>query len=62
MKQNSISSQTSARLFQHPTIEEQRPSRLAVYKANAIDFIKFIILSIILWVVISNAIVWMFGG
>ncbi|EMB6103216.1 hypothetical protein HLH91_01110 [Acinetobacter baumannii] len=62
MKQNTIQSQTTARLFQHPTAEEQRPSRLAVFKANAIDFVKFIVLSIILWVVISNVIVWMYGG
>lgn len=62
MKQNTISSQTTARLFQHPTAEEQRPSRLATIKANAIDFIKFITLSIVLWGVISNIVVWMFGG
>lgn len=62
MKQNHIASQTSARLYQHPTAEEQQPSRLAIFKANAIDFVKFIALSIILWVVISNVIVWMFGG
>lgn len=62
MKQNHIASQTSARLYQHPTAEEQHPSRLAIFKANAIDFVKFIALSIILWVVISNVIVWMFGG
>lgn len=62
MKQNHITSQTSARLFQHPTVEEQHPSRLAIFKANAVDFIKFIALSIVLWIVISNLVVWMFGG
>ncbi|HHQ1838505.1 hypothetical protein R5B80_04440 [Acinetobacter baumannii] len=62
MKQNTIPSQTTARLYQHPTVEEQRPSHLAAFKANAIDFLKFIALSIFLWVVISSAITWMFGG
>ncbi|WP_198078045.1 hypothetical protein [Acinetobacter calcoaceticus] len=62
MKQNSISSQTSARLFQHPTVEEQRTSRFAAFKANAIDFVKFISLSVILWVVITSGITWVFGG
>lgn len=62
MKQNTIPSQTTARLYQHPTVEEQRPSRLAAFKANAIDFLKFIALSIFLWVVISSAITWVFGG
>ncbi len=62
MKQNTIPSQTTARLYQHPTVEEQRPSRLAAFKANAIDFLKFIALSVFLWVVISSAITWVFGG
>lgn len=62
MKQNSIQSQTTDRLFQHPTAEEQRPSRLATIKANAIDFIKFIALSFILWVIAVAAATWMFGG
>ncbi|MCG5226766.1 hypothetical protein [Acinetobacter pittii] len=62
MKQNTIPSQTTARLYQHPTAEEQRPSRFAAFKANSIDFLKFIALSVILWVVISSFITWMFGG
>ena len=62
MKQNPILSQTTSRLYQHPTVEEQRPSRFATIKANAFDFLKFIALSIFLWVVISSAITWMFGG
>lgn len=62
MKQNHITSQTTARLYQHPTAEEQRPSRLATIKANAIDFIKFIALSFILWVIAVAAATWMFGG
>jgi hypothetical protein len=62
MKQNTIQSQTTARLYQHPTVEEQRPSRFAAFKANSIDFLKFIALSVILWVVISSFITWMFGG
>ncbi len=43
MKQNTILSQTTARLYQHPTVEEQRPTRFATIKANVIDFIKFIL-------------------
>ncbi len=62
MKQNPIPSQTTSRLYQHPTVEEQRPSRFSTIKANAFDFLKFIALSIFLWVVISAAITWMFGG
>jgi len=62
MKQNTIPSQTTARLYQHPTIEEQRPSRFATFKANAIDFVKFIVLSFILWVIAVAAASWMMGG
>ena len=62
MKQNTIPSQTTTRLYQHPTVEEQRPSRFATMKANAIDFIKFIVLSFILWVIAVAAATWMFGG
>ncbi|HDG7211707.1 hypothetical protein [Acinetobacter nosocomialis] len=62
MKQNTIPSQTTARLYQHPTVEEQRPSHFATIKANAIDFIKFIVLSFILWVIAVAAATWMFGG
>ncbi|ENW97372.1 hypothetical protein [Acinetobacter dispersus] len=62
MEHNSISSQTTTHLYQHPTVEEQRPSRSAIFKANAIDSIKFFVLSIILWIVISSALVWLFGG
>lgn len=62
MKQNTITSQTTARLYQHPTVEEQRPSRFATIKANSIDFLKFIVLSVFLWIVISSFITWMFGG
>ncbi|MDQ9890097.1 hypothetical protein [Acinetobacter pittii] len=62
MKQNTILSQTTARLYQHPTVEEQRPTRFATIKANVIDFIKFIVLSFILWVIAVAAATWMFGG
>ena len=62
MKQNRIPSQTTSRLYQHPTVEEQRPARLAVAKANAIEFAKFITLSFILWVIIVAVANWMFGG
>jgi len=62
MKQNTIQSQTTARLYQHPTVEEQRPSRFATFKANAIDFVKFIVLSFILWMIAVAAASWMLGG
>lgn len=62
MKQNTIPSQTTARLYQHPTVEEQRPSRFATIKANVIDFLIFIALSFILWVISVAAASWMFGG
>ncbi len=62
MKQNPIPSQTTARLYQHPTVEEQRPSRFATIKANVIDFLKFIALSFVLWVIAVAAASWMMGG
>ena len=62
MKQNPIPSPTTSRLYQHPTVAEQRPSRLATIKVNAIDFIKFITLSFILWVIAVGAASWMMGG
>ncbi|WP_151743923.1 hypothetical protein [Acinetobacter calcoaceticus] len=62
MKQNTIQSQTTARLYQHPTVEEQRPSRFATIKANVIDFLIFIVVSIILWVISVAAASWMMGG
>ncbi|MCH7394216.1 hypothetical protein MMP66_07970 [Acinetobacter dispersus] len=62
MEHNSIPSQTTARLYQHPTVEEQRPTRSAKFKANAIDIIKLFVLTSILWIVISNSLVWLFGG
>lgn len=62
MKQNPIPSQTTSRLYQHPTVEEQRPSRFATIKANAIDFIKFITLAFILWVIAVTTASWIMGG
>lgn len=62
MKQNPIPSQTTSRLYQHPTVEEQRPSRFATIKANVIDFLIFIALSFILWVIAVAAASWMMGG
>lgn len=59
MKQEPIPSQTTARLYQHPTVEEQRSSRLAVFTANAIDFIKFVALSLILWLITTALINWL---
>lgn len=62
MKQNPIPSQTTSRLYQHPTVEEQRPSRFATIKANVIDFLIFIALSFVLWVIAVGAASWMMGG
>ncbi len=62
MKQNTIPSQTTSRLYQHPTVEEQRPSRFATIKANVIDFLIFIALSFVLWVIVVAAANWMMGG
>lgn len=62
MKQNPIPSQTTSRLYQHPTVEEQRPSRFATIKANVIDFLIFIALSFVLWVIAVAAASWMMGG
>lgn len=62
MKQNPIPSQTTSRLYQHPTVEEQRPSRFATIKANVIDFLIFIALLFVLWVIAVAAASWMMGG
>ncbi len=62
MKQNPIPSQTTSRLYQHPTVKEQRPSRFATIKANVIDFLIFIALSFVLWVIAVAAASWMMGG
>lgn len=62
MKQNPIPSQTTSRLYQHPTVEEQRASRFATIKANVIDFLIFIALSFVLWVIAVAAASWMMGG
>ncbi|MFV5599534.1 hypothetical protein [Acinetobacter baumannii] len=62
MKQNPIPSQTTSRLYQHPTVEEQRPSRFATIKANVIDLLIFIVLSFVLWVIAVAAASWMMGG
>lgn len=62
MKQNPIPSQTTSRLYQHPTVEEQRPSRFATIKANVKDLLIFIALSFVLWVIAVAAASWMMGG
>ncbi|MDH2632219.1 hypothetical protein QDR86_13140 [Acinetobacter baumannii] len=62
MKQNPIPSQTTSRLYQHPTVKEQRPSRFATIKANVKDFLIFIVLSFVLWVIAVAAASWMMGG
>lgn len=54
--------QTSSVLYQHPTAQEMRPSRRAIFIANAKDFAIFALIAIVCWLVISLLIAAMFGG
>ena len=55
-------SQTTARLYQHPTPAEIRTPRLAIIKANLKDFGIFALTALVLWFFISLAVTTMFGG
>ena len=55
-------SQTSERLYQHPTPAEMRTPRLAIIKANLKDFGIFALTALVLWFVISLAVMNVFGG
>ena len=55
-------SQTTARLYQHPTPAEIRTPRLAIIKANLKDFGIFALTAFVLWFFISLAVTTMFGG
>lgn len=55
-------SQTTARLYQHPTPAEMRTPRLAIIKANLKDFGIFALTAFVLWFFISLAVTTMFGG
>lgn len=64
MKQKHIPSQmpaTSARLYQHPTPQEQRPNRLKVLLANTKDFALFASIGTLCYAVITT-VVYMLGG
>ncbi|MHA3078810.1 hypothetical protein [Acinetobacter sp. ANC 4635] len=64
MKQKHIPSQmpaTSARLYQHPTAQEQRPNRLKVVLANTKDFALFASIGTLCYVAIT-AVVYALGG
>ncbi len=49
-------------LYQHPTAAEMRTSRRAIIWANAKDFAIFIITALVLWFIVTVAIMTLFGG
>lgn len=49
-------------LYQHPTAAEMRTSRWAIVWANAKDFVLFILMGIVCWLIISAVITALFGG
>lgn len=53
MKQRIIESQTTPILYQHPTAEEQRPTRWQYVWVNAKEFGVFAILAFMFWLVIN---------
>lgn len=72
MKQNPIQSQTpkfdanksqtAPVLYQHPTVAEQRNTRLSIILVNAKEFSLFIALAVVCWLVVSFVLSAMFGG
>ncbi len=55
-------SNTKPVLYQHPTPAEMRTPRLAIIKANLKDFGIFALTALVLWFVISLAVMNVFGG
>ncbi len=55
-------SNTKPVLYQHPTPAEMRTPRLAIIKANLKDFGIFALTALVLWFVISLAVMSVFGG
>jgi hypothetical protein len=55
-------SNTKPVLYQHPTPAEMRTPRLAIIKANLKDFGIFALTALVLWFVISLAVMKVFGG
>lgn len=55
-------SNTKPVLYQHPTPAEMRTPRLAIIKANIKDFGIFVLTALVLWFVISLAVMNVFGG
>ena len=53
MKQKPIHSQTTPILFQHPSEAELRPALRSIIWANVRDFVLFIALAFICWVIIT---------
>lgn len=62
MKQKYIESQTTTILYRQPTAEEQRVSRAEVLKANVKDFGRFIVISFVLWFLVTCMLSLAFGG
>lgn len=55
-------SNTKPVLYQQPTSAEMRTPRLAIIKANLKDFGIFALTALVLWFVISLAVMNVFGG
>ena len=55
-------SNTKPVLYQHPTASEMQTSRWEIIWANAKDFAIFIATALVLWFVITLALVYFFGG
>ncbi|WP_336151187.1 hypothetical protein [Acinetobacter ursingii] len=55
-------SNTKPVLYQHPTPAEMRTPRLTIIKANLKDFGIFALTALVLWFVISLAVMKVFGG
>jgi hypothetical protein len=49
-------------LYQHPTAEEMRTPRSAFFWADVKDFVLFILMGIVCWLIISAVITALFGG
>lgn len=65
MKQKPIHSQTSQRLYQHPTATDLQVSTLEIIKANVKDALKLfpiILVVFLLWLILSAAVYSIFGG
>lgn len=62
MTQKSIKSQTTPSLYSHPTAAEMRPSRTAIIIAHIKELSIFIIISIVMWFVVTVVLSFVIGG